>query len=36
MQYIPQVGDDITTCAPGKYRSIRAAASLREPVPERP
>lgn len=35
-QYTPHVGDDISTFAPGKYRSIRAAASRREPVPERP
>lgn len=32
----PQVGDDIRTFAPGKYRSISAAASRSEPVPERP
>lgn len=35
-QYTPHVGDDISTLAPVKYRSIRAAASRREPVPERP
>lgn len=35
-EYSPHVGDDIKTFAPGKYRSIRAAASRREPVPERP
>lgn len=35
-QYAPHVGDDITTWAPGKYLSMSAAASRREPVPERP
>lgn len=32
----PHVGADIKTLAPGKYRSIRAAASRSDPVPERP
>jgi hypothetical protein len=34
--HTPQVGDDIRTCAPGKYLSMSAAANRSEPVPERP
>ncbi|KAL4585480.1 hypothetical protein LXL04_010101 [Taraxacum kok-saghyz] len=36
LKYVPQVGDDIRIFYPGKYRSINAAAILRESVPERP